>query len=183
MPLVALFAALGGLAVLGVLARRGVGGPAAAAPGARAAAIAFALAGPWWASLRAPATLSASYSALVGGPRRVARTGALPLHDGTALGPLAAAIDGLGRPAVLVRAPDVPDDVWAWMHRLGRLRTRVLPSPEPAPADVDVRTGGAPGAGAAVVRRDGQAIVSARALDPAAAAEAAPPPRAAPAPE
>lgn len=162
MPLVGLFAALGARGVAAALTART--GQARRAPTFYALAFTIALAGPFWASLRSPATLSAAFSAFAGGARRVAHSGALPLHDGSPLGGLAAAIDGLGRDELSAHAPSVPGEAWAWMHRLGRLRTRVRPAEGLARADLEVRSGGEPPEGSAALFRDGQAVVSVRAL-------------------
>lgn len=173
-PIVGVFAALGVRAVGSALAARTAGERGRSL---RVVALALVLGGPWWASLAGPATLSASYSTLAGGPGRVARSGALPLHDGSPLGGLAEAIDGLGRDDLAVYAPGVPDEIWAWMHRLGRLRTRVYGVPDRARAEIEVATGGEPPEGAVALVRGAQAIVSLRTLGaPPAAAREAPEP-------
>ncbi len=174
MPLVGLFAALGAQSV--ALALRGRPRPFARTPDYRAIVFALALAGPWWASLHAPATLSASFSSLAGGPARAAHARSLPLHDGSPVGGLAGALEALDRPELLAYAPEVPADAWVWMRLLGRLRTRVRPAPDPGRADVEVRTGGEPPTGAVALVRDGQAVVSLRALGAAPARPAPPAP-------
>ncbi|HEU4405878.1 MAG TPA: glycosyltransferase family 39 protein [Polyangiaceae bacterium] len=160
-PLLALFAALGARSVAAALAARP--GRAHRAPALRALAFALALAGPFWASLRSPATLSATFSELAGGARLAARARAMPLHDGSPIGGLAPAIDGLGRDELAAHAPSVTPEAWVWMHRLGRLRTRVRPV-APAFAEIEVQSGGEPPSGSVALVRDRQAIVSLRAL-------------------
>ncbi|HEU4536104.1 MAG TPA: hypothetical protein VFS00_18395, partial [Polyangiaceae bacterium] len=70
-------------------------------------------------------------------------------------------MQALGRDELAAHAPSVPPDAWAWMHRLGRLRTRVRPVAR-AFAEIEVQSGGEPPPGSAALVRDRQAVLSVR---------------------
>lgn len=77
------------------------------------------------------ATVSASVNPLVGGTRRALAARALPLGDGSELGALVSAIDGLGRPTVTLTAPpDVSPELWRVLLEARRMRTRVTLEPQ-----------------------------------------------------
>jgi hypothetical protein len=152
-PFVALLAAFGA----GVIARATHGD-------ARRAAI---LAAPVGLALMASlplSTLGAAFPTLAaGGVSGAARGSRMPLHDASLVAGLAAAIDAAGVDAAVVFSPDVPADVWDWMHRVGRLRTAVTTSPTEAGATLFVLSGDPRGRGGTVVAevtRDGVPVLT-----------------------
>lgn len=121
--------ALGALARLFPSARRLV--PAAAC---------LLLAPAAFSTLREPSTASAAFSPLAGGARRVGALRTFATNDGTALRPIAIALDRLGRSEVALYAPDVPADVWEAMRAFGQLRRPVRIVPNLASAELVVVT-------------------------------------------
>ncbi len=146
LPFIAIAAALGVDA-----AARTAAGPRAWLP---AAAITVILA---WLTLRAPATLAASYASLFGGAKSATQHKLFAIGDGSELGALAPALDRLQTSSLSLHSPEVPDALWQELKRHGRLRTTVVGATNVAGLRIErgsTRTGRA----LAVVERDGAPI-------------------------
>jgi hypothetical protein len=80
-----------------------------------------------WICVARPETAAASFDDALGATRVVARTGWLPLGDGSELAGLSPAIEALGREQVTMHAPEVPGEFWRVLKRVRRLHTNVMP--------------------------------------------------------
>jgi hypothetical protein len=85
-----------------------------------------------WQTLRAPATLAASYAPLFGGAGEVIRSKVFSVGDGSELGALAAALDRLPASPIGLHAPDVPEAVWQELKRYGRLKATIVRTADPS---------------------------------------------------
>ena len=105
--------------------------------GAVSGALALTLGVALGQTCRQPATRSAAFTTLSGGPAWVAsHPGPLPLHDGSPVSVLAPAIDALGHTSLSVFSPSISPDVWQGMQRFGCLRARVRVARSPIKADM-----------------------------------------------
>ena len=109
-------------------------------------------------SLHAPATLAASFEPLFGGSARIARTRALPLGDGSELGPIAAGIDQFGMAQIALHAPDVPAEAWDVLRSAGRMRTFVVTVPAPTGTEYELVRGTSSGQALVTVQRGGATL-------------------------
>jgi len=147
LPFVAMLAAIG-LHRAATLPKKtivGVGLTAAAVLSLVPAAVSFGTAG-------------AAFSPLLGGAGRIAASRALPLGDGSELGPLLSHIDRAGGGA-LSTPGDVPAELWRVLHDTRRLRSSVTPNA--GGSGLALVRGAAPQSTAiAEVKRDGAVLWS-----------------------
>jgi hypothetical protein len=77
-------------------------------------------------------TAGASFSTLVGGPRRAIESQIWTVGDGSEIAGLARSIDALGIGRLTVEAHEIPRGVWTLLNQSNRLKTRVEPARQAA---------------------------------------------------
>jgi len=108
-----------------------------------------------WVCVARPETASASFDDALGATRAVARTGWLPLGDGSELASVGPAIESLSRAQVTIHAPEVPGELWQVLKRVRRLKTNVVPV---ATGELQLVRGGEGGAALWRLERSGAVL-------------------------